>query len=74
MNFLKLEKSIKTLLSTSTNLDFVVICLVMSCLNFNFLKQHEEWCKLTFKTNFKIFYSELWNRTLGISINNLNYS
>ena len=72
MNFLKLEKSIKTLLSTSTNLDFVVICLVMSCLNFNFLKQHEEWCKLTFKTNFKIFYSELWNRTQGTSINNLN--
>ena len=72
MNFFRLEKSIETLISNSTNLDFVVICLVMSSLNFNFLKKHEEWCKLIFKSNFKIFYSDMWNRNQGISIDNLN--
>jgi len=72
MNFFRLEKSIETLISNSTNLDFVVICLVMSSLNFNFLKKHEEWCKLIFKSNFKIFYSDMWDRNQGISIDNLN--
>lgn len=72
MNFFRLEKSIETLLSNSTNLDFVVICLVLTSLNFNFLKKHEEWCKLIFKSNFKIFYSDMWNRNQGISIDNLN--
>ena len=71
MSFFKLEKSIETLLSTSTNLD-VKISLVLSSLNFNFLKKHEEWCRLIFEKNFKIFYSEMWDRFQGISINNLN--
>ena len=71
MNFFRLEKSIETLISNSTNC-VVVICLVMSSLNFNFLKKHEEWCKLIFKSNFKIFYSDMWNRNQGISIDNLN--
>lgn len=71
MSFNKLEKSIETLLSNSTNLD-VKINLVLSSLNFNFLKKHEEWCRLIFKKNFKILYSEMWDRSQGISINNLN--
>lgn len=72
INFSRLEKSIEILLSTSTNLDFVVICLVLSSLNLNYLKRHEEWCRIIFRENFKIFYERMWDKSQGISINNLN--
>lgn len=70
--FSRLEDSIDTLLTYSTNLDFVVIPVVLSSLNVNHLKRLEEWCRITFRDNFKIFYSELWDRKMGISIENLS--
>lgn len=70
--FDRLEDSIDTLLTHSTNHDFVVIALVLTSLNINHLKRHEEWCRITFRNNFKVFYSELWDRKMGISIENLS--